>query len=202
MPVKLCQVSPKSHYVSLALHSDPSPWKGGARMDFLLLLHNLCLTSFFWIWKALPTIYPWKRFVVGKKQYAISFLALHDAYILRDWHVPFVHHVDKKNNSYAGIEHKYESINVSARAAAGLRLAHFQPLLDQLLSSENEWLDILDFLNLYSHWPAIPSPRESPTVWQRGGHFKPYVAQWTCEPRNRSTSLYQCRHKLIIRIVG
>ena len=27
MPEKLCQVSPKSHYVSLALHSDPSPLK-------------------------------------------------------------------------------------------------------------------------------------------------------------------------------
>ena len=25
MPEELCQVSPKSHYVSLALHSDPSP---------------------------------------------------------------------------------------------------------------------------------------------------------------------------------
>ena len=179
-----------------------SNWKGGARMDFLLLLHNLCLTSFFWIWKALPTIYPWKRFAVGKKTIRQQFSrTFHDAYILRDWHVPFVHHVDKKNNSYAGIEHKYESINVSARAAAGLRLAHFQPLLDQLLSSENEWLDILDFLNLYSHWPAIPSRRESPTVRLRGSDFKPYVAQWTCEPRNRSTSLYQCRHKLIIRIV-
>ena len=27
MPEELCQVSPKSHYVSLALHSDPSPYK-------------------------------------------------------------------------------------------------------------------------------------------------------------------------------
>ena len=71
-----------------------------------------------------------------QKQYVSSFLALHDAYILRDWHVPFVHHVDKKNNSYAGIEHKYESINVSARAAAGLRLAHLlQPLLNLLLKT-------------------------------------------------------------------
>ena len=26
MPEELCQVSPKSHYVSLALHSDPSPF--------------------------------------------------------------------------------------------------------------------------------------------------------------------------------
>ena len=26
MPEELCQVSPKSHYVSLALHSDPSPY--------------------------------------------------------------------------------------------------------------------------------------------------------------------------------
>ena len=25
MPEELCQVSPKTHYVSLALHSDPSP---------------------------------------------------------------------------------------------------------------------------------------------------------------------------------
>ena len=27
MPEELCQVSPKSHYVSLALHSDPSPFE-------------------------------------------------------------------------------------------------------------------------------------------------------------------------------
>ena len=27
MPEELRQVSPKSHYVSLALHSDPSPWR-------------------------------------------------------------------------------------------------------------------------------------------------------------------------------
>ena len=27
MPEELCQVSPKLHYVSLALHSDPSPWR-------------------------------------------------------------------------------------------------------------------------------------------------------------------------------
>ena len=27
MSEELCQVSPKSHYVSLALHSDPSPYK-------------------------------------------------------------------------------------------------------------------------------------------------------------------------------
>ena len=26
MPEELCHVSPKSHYVSLALHSDPSPF--------------------------------------------------------------------------------------------------------------------------------------------------------------------------------
>ena len=29
MPEELCQVSPKSHYVSLALHSDPSPLQIG-----------------------------------------------------------------------------------------------------------------------------------------------------------------------------
>ena len=27
MPEELCQISPKSHYVSLALHSDPSPFR-------------------------------------------------------------------------------------------------------------------------------------------------------------------------------
>ena len=29
MPEELCQVSPKSQYVSLALHSDPSPFEDG-----------------------------------------------------------------------------------------------------------------------------------------------------------------------------
>ena len=27
MPEERCQVSPKLHYISLALHSDPSPWE-------------------------------------------------------------------------------------------------------------------------------------------------------------------------------
>ena len=33
MPEELCQVSPKSHYVSLALHFDPSPFNAEERYE-------------------------------------------------------------------------------------------------------------------------------------------------------------------------
>ena len=33
MPEELCQVSSKSHYVSLALHSDPSPYDNDGDCD-------------------------------------------------------------------------------------------------------------------------------------------------------------------------
>ena len=40
MPEELCQVSPKSHYVSLALHSDPSPFREPkCRFLFNLLIY-------------------------------------------------------------------------------------------------------------------------------------------------------------------
>ena len=38
--------------------------------------------------------------------------------------IPLVHHVDEKNDSYAGIEEKDDSIDVSACATATLGFAH------------------------------------------------------------------------------
>ena len=50
MPEELCQVSLKSHYVSLALHSDPSPLKicDYAQKDaFVAKIVNTYLTKIF-----------------------------------------------------------------------------------------------------------------------------------------------------------
>ena len=38
--------------------------------------------------------------------------------------IPLVHHVDEKNDSYAGIEEKDDSVDVSACATAALGFAH------------------------------------------------------------------------------
>ena len=38
--------------------------------------------------------------------------------------IPLVHHVDEKNNSYAGIEDKDEAIDVSACTTTALRFPH------------------------------------------------------------------------------
>ena len=40
MPGELCQVSPKSHYVVLALHSDPSPFNSFSKKKTLKMSEN------------------------------------------------------------------------------------------------------------------------------------------------------------------
>ena len=40
MPEELCQVSPKSHYVSLALHSDPSPYIFIFYLSFIIYIYD------------------------------------------------------------------------------------------------------------------------------------------------------------------
>ena len=146
------------------------------------------------------SIYPLKRFAVGKKQYVSSFNALHDANILlRDWHIPFVHHVDKQNNSYAGIEQKYKSINVSARAPAGLRLAHLQPLLDLLLKTSGYPRFPRPLFTLLADNSLTMREPHSATTWRRLQTLRGSMDLRASQSIN--LALYQCRHKLIIRIV-
>ena len=76
--------------------------------------------------------------------------------------IPLVHHVDEKNDSYAGIEEKDKSIDVSACSTAALGFAHLAKIETE--SSTN----------------TLPLSTKSPDycncTLRRG--FKPYVAQW------------------------